>query len=322
MKIKNKPFFCLAPMLDVTDSAFRAMFAKYGKPDILWTEFISADGLCSRGKEKLLHLLKYSKKERPIIAQIFGSNPETIKKASTMIAEMGFDGIDINMGCPERSVVKGGAGAGLIKTPNLAREIIRAANEGIAEAGKKIPVSVKTRTGFNKVELEAWIPELIKENIWALTIHARTKKEESKVPARWEDVKRVVEIVKASGKNILVIGNGDVKDIEDGLQKAKETGCDGIMIGRGAFGKPWLFNKKIKNEDISIKFKLKVLLEHTKLFEKLLGKRKNFSVMKKHFKAYINGFDGAKELRAQLMEINDYKELYSFIKAYQKTLTK
>lgn len=309
-------------MLDVTDVAFRAMFAKYGKPDILWTEFVSADGLCSRGKEKLMPMLKYSTKERPIIAQIFGSNPANIKKASTLIAELGFDGIDINMGCPDRSVLKSGAGAALIQTPKLAREIIRAALDGVALTGKKIPVSVKTRSGFNKVELEEWIPELIKENIWALTIHARTKKDLSLVPARWEEVKRVVEIVKASGKNILVIGNGDVKDLEDGKKKVLETGCDGIMIGRGTFGKPWLFNKSKKFQDISTKDRLKILLEHTKLFEKLLGKVKNFAVMKKHYKAYVNGFDGARELRIKLMESKNYTEVHSIIKDFLKTLEK
>lgn len=301
-------------MLDVTDAPFRAMFAKYGKPDILWTEFVSADGLCSRGKDKLMHMLKYTEAERPILAQIFGSNPEAIYGACAMIAELGFDGIDINMGCPDRSVLKGGAGAALIKTPELARAIIRAANEGIASVGKKIPVSVKTRTGFNKVEIEEWIPELIKENIWALTIHARTKKELSQVPARWGDVARVVEIVKASGKNILVIGNGDVKDMEDGKKKALETGCDGIMIGRGAFGKPWLFNTE--NFKPTFEQKLNILLEHTKLFEQTLGGIKNFSVMKKHFKAYVNGFDGASELRVKLMEANNYKEVEDIITSF------
>jgi len=322
MKIDKYPFFCLAPMLDVTDVAFRTMFAKYGKPDILWTEFVSADGLCSRGKEKLLPMLKFSESERPIIAQIFGSNPETIHAASKLIAELGFDGIDINMGCPDRSVLKGGAGAALIKNPDLARVIIRAALDGIADAGKKIPVSVKTRTGFNKVELEEWIPELIKENIWALTIHARTKKDLSQVPARWGEVKRVVEIVKASGKKIMVIGNGDVKDLADGKRKAQETGCDGIMIGRGAFGKPWLFNEKIKSEDISPEKKLAILLEHTKLFEKLLGNTKNFAVMKKHFKAYVTGFSGANELRVKLMEAKDYQEVEAIITDFLKTIEK
>lgn len=309
-------------MLDVTDSAFRSMFAKYGKPDVTFTEFISADGLCSRGKEKLMPMLKFSEAERPIVAQIFGSNPDTIRQASALIAELGFDGVDINMGCPDRSVLKSGAGAALIKTPKLAREIIQAALAGVGSTENNIPVSVKTRTGFNKKQLDEWIPELIKENISALTIHARTKKDLSQVPARWEEVKEVVDIVKASGKNILVIGNGDVKDLADGLKKSQEAGCDGIMIGRGAFGKPWLFDKNKKVDSILIEDRLRILLEHTKLFETLLKGVKNFAVMKKHYKAYVTGFDGAKELRVLLMEAKDYGEVEAIITDYLKTLEK
>ncbi len=307
-------------MLDVTDAPFRAMFAKYGKPDVLWTEFVSADGLCSRGKEKLMHMLKFSEAERPIVAQIFGANPETIYGASKLIAELGFDGVDINMGCPDRSVLKQGAGAALIQTPELARAIIRAALDGISNAGKKIPVSIKTRTGFNRDQLEEWIPELLKEKISALTIHARTKKELSQVPARWGDVGRVVEIVKASGKNVVVIGNGDVKTLADGEARAQLAGCDGVMIGRGAFGAPWFFNKELKLEDITIEKRLTILLEHTKLFEQVLGDRKNFSVMKKHFKAYVNGFARANDLRVKLMEANNYGEVEGVINEFLKTL--
>lgn len=312
----------MAPMADVTDAPFRAMFAKYGKPDVLWTEFVSADGLCSRGKEKLLHILKYSEKERPIVAQIFSANPENIEKTCAFIAGLGFDGIDINMGCPDKSVLKQGAGAALIKTPKLARSIIRSALAGVKSVGKNIPVSVKTRIGFNKIEIEEWIVELIKEDISALTIHARTKKEMSDVPAHWVDVKKVVDLVKNSLderiRKILVIGNGDVLDIEDGKKKSLETGCDGIMIGRGAFGKPWLFNAKKK--EITVSERLKIMLEHTKLFEKTLGNDKNFAVMKKHYKAYVNGFDGAKELRVKLMEANSYQIVEDIILVFLKNL--
>lgn len=315
-KINKRPFFALAPMLDVTDSAFRAMFAKYGKPDVLWTEFVSADGLCSRGKEKLLPMLRFSENERPIVAQIFSAKPEKVKEAAKLIAELGFDGLDINMGCPDKAVLKQGAGASLIQNPDLAREIIRASLEGIKETGKNIPVSVKTRTGFNKVELEKWIPELLKEDISALTIHARTKKEMSLVPARWGDVARVVEMVKEhnlkNNKNVLVIGNGDIKDLTDGEKKWQESNCDGLMIGRGAFGKPWLFSGR----EVTLEERFKIMLEHTKLFEETLVGVKNFSVMKKHFKAYVNGFPGASELRVKLMEANSYSEIESIIKAF------
>jgi len=325
-KIK-KPFYCLAPMADVTDIAFRTMLTKYSKNTnnineiVLWTEFVSADGLCSVGKNKLLPNLKFSKKERPVVAQIFGAKPENIKKASAMIARLGFDGLDLNMGCPDKSVIKQGAGSALIKNPSLAREIIRAAIQGVKSTGKNIPVSVKTRVGFNKEEIDTWIPEIIQEGISAITIHARTKKEMSKVPADWNYVKRVVEIVKENSKNILVIGNGDIKNLEEAQKRIKETGCDGVMIGRGTFGNPWIFSGK-NYEAISLKQKIKALIEHIKVFDKQLLKTgiKKYPVMKKHFKAYISGFDGAKELRNELMNTGKPIESIQILSDFQKTL--
>lgn len=313
----QKPFFCLAPMADVTDAAFRRMLAKYGKTEtnknqvVFWTEFVSADGLCHKdGKKHLMHILEFSKIEKPIVAQVFGANPVNMEKACKLISKLGFDGIDINMGCPDKSVIKQGAGSGLIKTPKLAREIIKAAVKGASG----LPVSVKTRVGFNKEEIDTWIPELLKEDISAITIHARTKKEMSTVPANWDYVRRVVEMVKASGKSIPVIGNGDVRSMEEGKKRILETGSDGVMVGRGVFGNPWFFNDQ--KPEITTEIKLKTLLEHTKLFVKILGKNCNFAVMKKHYKAYVNGFDGAKELRVKLMEAETVKEIEKVIKTY------
>jgi nifR3 family TIM-barrel protein len=333
----KKPFFCLAPMSDVTDIAFRHILAKYGKNRenkdrvVFWTEFVAADGLCNKlAKKKLSHILKFSKNEKPIVAQVFGANPENMKKACQYIASLGFDGIDINMGCPDRSVVSQGAGAGLIKTPALARKIIQAAHEGIARAGIDIPVSVKTRIGFNKEEIDAWIPELLKEDISALTIHLRTVKELSLVPANWNHIKKIKELIKKSGKEILLIGNGDVLSIKDAEEKALRYGCDGVMIGRGVFGNPWFFLLEEK-KDISAEAspvglwprdKLKVLIEHTQVFEKelLKPKYKNFAVMKKHFKAYVNGFEGAKELRIKLMETENAKQVEKIINGFLKKI--
>ncbi len=319
----NKPFFCLAPMSDVTDIAFRTMISKYSKNRenknnvIFWTEFVAADGLCDKhARKKLSHILRYKEGERPIVAQVFGANPENMKKACQYIASLDFDGIDINMGCPDKSVVAQGAGSALIKNPELARKIIRAAQEGVKIAGKNIPVSVKTRIGFNKEEIDNWIGELIKENISALTIHLRTKKEMSKVPANWKYIPKIKKMIKASKKDILLIGNGDVKDINDAKEKIEKYGCDGIMIGRGIFGNPWFFDEG--KEEISTEEKLNALVEHTKLFEKELGEVKNFDVMKKHYKAYVNGFDGAKELRIKLMETKNSKEVERIIKNFLK----
>jgi len=327
-----KPFFCLAPMADVTDCAFRYLIAKYSgdaRPTersfgrVFFTEFVSADGLAHfEAKKKLIIDLKYGKNEHPIVAQIFGSNPENIKKAARLCKKLGFDGIDINMGCPDRAVEKQCAGAAMMKDHKLAKEIIQAAKEGAPD----LPISVKTRLGYNKIETETWIPALLEEDLAALSIHLRTRKEMSDVPAHWEVVKRIVEIRNQMNKSTLIIGNGDVKDLEEAGEKAKEYGCDGIMLGRAIFGNPWLFaNSQLMNADkklispdesigvdqnkISVSQRLVTLVEHTKLFEKMLGKHKNFAIMKKHFKAYANGFEGAKELRMKLMETENAKEV-------------
>lgn len=314
--IRNKPFFCLAPMADVTDIAFRQIIAKYsrhgkvdGGPDIFWTEFVSADGIASKeGRKKLLPILKFSKKEKPIIAQIFGSKPENIKTTCQIISKLGFDGIDINMGCPDKTIIKQGAGSALIRTPALAREIIKAAKEG----APKIPISVKTRIGFNSIDYKNWLPEILKEKPVALTVHLRTKKEMSDVDAHWELAKDIVKTVRSIDKKVVLIANGDIKNLKEGKEKALSTGFDGVMIGRGIFGNPWLFDSTLKKE-INTKEKIKVLLEHTKLFVKLLSKQKRFDVMKKHFKSYVTGFDGAKELRIKLMETENIKEMEKVI---------
>lgn len=308
----KKPIFVIAPMANVTDVAFRSMFAKYGKPDVMWTEFVSADGLCSAGKKMLLRDLDFSKKEKPIVAQLFTGHPDKMCEAAKLVESLGFDGLDINMGCPDRAVEKQGSGAGHIKDPENAKEVIRAAKRG----APNIPVSVKTRIGYNKNEIDTWIPVLLGENISALTVHLRTRKEMSDVPAHWELMSKIVELRDKLAPETLILGNGDVTDIADGKRKIEETGCDGVMIGRGIFGNPWIFSGKVP----SVKEKLEVLLEHSKAFDKLLGDVKNFAIMKKHFKAYVSGFDGAKELRVKLMEVDTVKEVEEIVKEYLKVL--
>ena len=305
----EKPIFVLAPMADVTDVAFRRIIAEVAKPNVLWTEFVSADGLAlapEGGKKKLLKTLEYSEAERPIVAQFFTSSPEHMKEAARLARELGFDGVDINMGCPDRSVEKQGAGASLMRNVSLARKLVRAAKEG---AGP-VPVSVKTRIGYSRPELESWLPEILKEEVAVVTIHARSRKEMSKVPARWEFVRRAVEIRDVSKSESLILGNGDVKDLREARMRVAETGCDGVMLGRAIFGNPWLFAEgKIPTTEE----KLRVLVRHTKLFEKLLGGYKNFAVMKKHFKAYVSGFEGAGDLRARLMETSNANEVEKIV---------
>ena len=309
----RRPFFVMAPLADVTDQAFRRVIAKYGKPDVLWTEFVSADGLFLGGREALMPDLAYTEEERPIVAQFFTSKPELMEKAGALARELGFDGVDINMGCPDRTIEKQGAGAALIKNPSLAKELIFAAKQGAGD----LPVSVKTRVGYNRIELEEWLPVLLETKPAALTVHARTRKEMSLVPARFEHVTRAVELRGELSPETLILGNGDLKDIADARAKVSETGADGAMLGRAIFGNPWLFAEKVPTTGE----KLRVMVEHTKLYEELLGGKKSFAVMKKHYKAYVNGFDGAKELRMELMEAKDAAEVGAITEAFLKHTT-
>ena len=335
LRQQKNPFFCMAPMADVTDAAFRKLVAKYGKPDVVWTEFVSANGLNSKGCDVLKRDLEFSEAERPVVAQLFSADPVNMEAAAKLCAELGFDGIDINMGCPDKTIEKQGAGACMIKTPETAGAVISAAKRGIASAGKNVPVSVKTRMGYNSVELDTWIKFLLEQDIAALTVHARTRKEMSKVPAKWEYIKKVVELRNKISPDTIIIGNGDVLSLSDGEEKAKQSGADGIMVGRAIFGNPWFFDssramvatlpkrapwilrklpfvKKFfetkrkaaesKIKAISIEERLQAMVEHCELFETMLGDIKNFSIMKKHMKAYVTGFAGAKELRVRLME--------------------
>jgi len=310
-KLKKRPLYVLAPMADVTDCAFRAIIAKYGKPDVTWTEFVSADGLVRatpEGKKKLLKDLDYTEAERPIIAQLFGSNVENMEKASMLCKDLGFDGIDLNMGCPDKSIEKQGAGAGMIKNPKKAQEIIRAA----MTAG--LPVSVKTRIGYNKNELDTWLPAILETKPALVTIHARTRKEMSLVPADWNQVKKAVEIRDQLSPETLIFGNGDATSIEDAKMKAEFSGADGVMLGRAIFGAPWLFSEK----KFSLHERLDIMVEHTKLFEEKLGGIKNFAIMKKHYKAYVNGFDGAGDLRGHLMTAENAGEVENIVNAWKK----
>jgi len=305
-----KPFFCLAPMANVTDAAFRQIIAKYGGPDVLWTEFVSADGLISRGRDRLLRDLIFTEAERPIVAQLFTAKPEKMFAAAKIIVELGFDGLDINMGCPDRKIEKQGAGAALMKNPPLAREVIAAAKAGVAG---QLPVSVKTRLGYARDELKTWLPELLAENLAAVTIHARTRAELSRAPAHWDAIARAVTIRNELKSQTLIIGNGDAKNLEMAKIRAEETGADGIMLGRAIFGNPFLFSelelrthlKSAQGESFWIKKKLRVLAEHTELFETLLGDVKSFAVMKKHFKAYLSGLTNTNELKQKLMTALD-----------------
>jgi nifR3 family TIM-barrel protein len=316
-----RPFFILAPMEDVTDVAFRQMFAKYGRysdnasnrrgPDVFWTEFTSADGLLKGGWERLKHQLFYEENERPIVAQLFSAHPDRMEGAAQLCAQLGFDGVDINMGCPSSTVCDNGCGCGLIKQPELARDIIQAAKEG---AGS-IPISVKTRTGFHESELETWVPALLAAEPAVLIMHGRTRNEMSDVPNGWDEIMRTVEIRDELASETLIVGNGDITSLEEGKQRAKETGVEGIMVGRAAFGNPWFFNPEINREDLSADKRLGVMAEQAKSFDELLPNQ-HFAIMRKHFKAYTRGLPEANNLRDQLMQTADAKEVKAIVEKY------
>ena len=308
------PIMAVAPMADVTDVAFRTLIAKYsahtrsdgtiGGPDVMWTEFVAADGLVratEEGKKKLMADLLYDESERPIVAQLFTRHPEHMEYAAALCVELGFDGIDINMGCPAGTIVDQGCGAAMIRTPDIARAVIQAAKKGAKSDSGGIPVSVKTRLGYNQDEVESWIPVILDEVPAALTIHARTKKEMSKVPARWERVRRVVELRDERAIPTKILGNGDALSLTDAQEKIEQSGADGAMLGRAIFGNPWLFHPDKDASTVTLEERLRVMVEHTYLFSELLP-HKNFAIMKKHYKAYVNGFSGAAQLRVALME--------------------
>lgn len=303
---QGRPFLILAPMYDVTDVAFRQMFVRYGQPDVFYTEFTSAEGITHPvGGENIKHLLWREENESPIIAHLFSSDPEAMHAAAKHAAELGFDGVDINMGCPVKNIQKQGCGAAMILNPENAVAVVSAAKQGVADAGREIPVSVKTRIGYKEEEIETWILAILSARPAALAVHMRTKKDMSDVPARWEYMPRIVALRDALAPETAIIGNGDVESIADADAKAAEYGCDGIMVGRGVFGNPWFFNRTTNGVAPSHEAQLAALVEHIKLYDKYFTGVKNYEIMKRHFKAYVHGFDAAAALRAELMETHD-----------------
>ena len=313
-RVIKKPILILAPMEDVTDTVFRQIVASCGRPDVFFTEFTNTDGICSVGFKRVVDRLKFSEKERPIVAQIWGTNPEYFYKSAQIIAKMGLDGIDINMGCPVKDVVKTGACSALIKNHKLAKEIIEATKKG----APKLPISIKTRIGFESNEIESWVKFLLECQIDALTLHLRTAKEMSKVPSHWDEITKAIKIRDQLKVKTLIIGNGDILTLKEAHEKCNKYGLDGIMIGRAIFDNSWIFNQQIDPENISQEKRFQVLLDHVKLFESTWGKTKDFNIMKKFFKSYIKSFEGASELRAKLMTTTNGKEVKNIIDEYLK----
>lgn len=296
-------------MENVTDPVFRSIMADYlPKPDVFFTEFTSTDAMCSpRGQAVALEKLRFGQNERPIVAQIWGKNPDHYRQAAAMVQNLGFDGIDINMGCPERNVMKNGCGSALICNFDLVSQIIAAVREG----APNLPLSVKTRIGIKDVVTEQWVSFLLKQKIELLTIHARTAKNMSDVPARWEEIGKAVAIRDAIAPQTLLVGNGDIISRAQAVAMHERYHVDGVMIGRGLFANPWVFaqssSKTSQTTDQSDKHEhgkheaLQVLLHHVQRFHEQVGDGKKFEMMKKFFKMYIKDFHGASELRQELM---------------------
>ena len=314
----NGPVFSLAPMEDVTDTVFREIVLGMSSPEklnVVFTEFTSVEGMNHPiGRQRVSERLIVNESERELlkkmdiklVAQIWGRNPEIYHNIARHLTEnYQFDGIDINMGCPVKKVVKQGACSALIGEPSLAKEIIAATKEGT-----NLPVSVKTRTGIKKHQTEDWIEQLLESKPAAIILHGRTQRMQSEGNADWSEIAKAVQLKNQLNPSVPLHGNGDVFSVADGLKKIEETGVDGVMVGRGIFKNPWFFDPE--KQEITEKERIEKLLEHTRLYEQTWGGKKNFNILKRFYKIYLNSFDGAAKMRADLMEVKSFEEVYSY----------
>ncbi|MGY0692356.1 tRNA dihydrouridine synthase [Virgibacillus sp. FSP13] len=304
-----RPFFILAPMEDVTDVVFRHVISEAARPDVFFTEFTNTESYCHpKGKYSVRGRLTYTDDEQPIVAHIWGDKPEYFREMSIGMAELGYRGVDINMGCPAHNVATKGKGCGLIRRPDVAAEIIQAAKAG------GLPVSVKTRLGYIDVEeWRDWLTHLLKQDIVNLTIHLRTKKEMSKVDAHWELIPEIKKLRDEVAPDTLLTINGDIPDRETGLKLVNEYGVDGVMIGRGVFKNPFAFEKQPKDHSSAeLLDLLRLQLDLHDRYSSELEPRL-FRPLRRFFKIYVRGFRGASELRNQLMSTESTDEVRALL---------
>ena len=307
-----KPFFVLAPMEAVTDVVFRHVVTHAGRPDVYFSEFTNATGWFRAGDKAIGGRLIKTDDESPIVAQLWGGDPEAMRAMSRHVAKLNYDGIDINMGCPDQSAIKGGGGADMIRNPDRASAIIAAAKTS------GLPVSVKTRLGYTYVdEWKSWLKFLLEQDIVALTIHLRTKKEMSKVGAHFELIPEIKALRDEVAPDTLLIINGDILDREQGMKLFKEHSIDGVMIGRGVFQNPFCFRDDLKTEECSDRKAELIKLLHYHLdqfdhYQSLMGRP--FETLKRFFKIYIRDFEGASDLRDKLMHTNSTDEVRSILR--------
>ena len=327
------PIVALAPMDGITDEAFRLLHVQITKPDLIFTEFVSAEGI-SHGGVKLYDTLLFSPQERPIIGQLFGKDPDSFYKSAIILSELGFDGVDINMGCPAKTVTQNGSGAALIGKPELAVEIIKAAKQGIDDwfSGKvkiadlnlnqktlavidrnkkysqiknnktKPTISVKTRLGISESIVESWAPVLLSQDLDFLTIHGRTLKQAYAGTADWDEIQKVVKLAKNTKTKIF--GNGDIQSRHQAIEYGKKYGVDGILIGRAACGNPWCF----QDYSATAKERFSAMLLHAQLFQQVFPHRR-FDSLRKNFLFYASGLPNAKQLRSKLVRLNSISDL-------------
>lgn len=308
-----KPFFILAPMEDVTDVVFRHVVKKAGAPDVFFTEFTNSDSYCHPdGKESVRGRLVFTEDEQPMVAHIWGDKPEFFREMSLGLAEMGFKGIDLNMGCPVPNVAGRGKGSGLILRPEVAAELIAAAKAG------NLPVSVKTRIGYNEIsELESWITHILKQDIANLSIHLRTRAEMSKVPAHWDLIPQIVALRDQLAPQTLITINGDIPDRQTGLELAEKYGVDGIMIGRGIFKNPYAFEKEPREHSPQeLLGLLQLQLDLQDQYAPLIPR--SIVGLHRFFKIYVKGFPGASDLRVTLMNTKSTDEVRQILTEFQQ----
>ncbi|MDO3413009.1 tRNA-dihydrouridine synthase [Saccharibacillus sp. CPCC 101409] len=302
-----RPFFILAPMEDVTDVVFRHVVSAAARPDVFFTEFANTESFCHpEGHQSVRGRLTFTEDEQPMVAHIWGDKPDYFRQMSIGMAQQGFKGIDLNMGCPVDNVAENGKGSGLILRPELAAEIIQAAKAG------GLPVSVKTRLGFTEIdEWRDWLTHVLKQDIANLSIHLRTREEMSKADAHWELIPAIKQLRDEISPQTLLTINGDIPDRQKGLELAEKYGVDGIMIGRGIFHNPFAFEKEPKehgSEEL-----LNLLKLHLDLHDRYSSEleRRPFKALSRFFKIYVRGFRGASELRVKLMEAKSTEEVRS-----------
>ncbi len=310
-----KPFFALAPMEDVTNTVFRRVIMKAAAPDLYFTEFTNSQSYCHpEGKMSVRGRLTFTPEEKPLLAHIWGDQPEQYAEMAKDMAEAGFAGLDINTGCPARNVVKGGNGAGLIKRYDKIAELIQAAKSG------GIPVSVKTRLGYSELdEMYDWIPHLLRQDIANLTIHLRTKREMSDFPAHYELIPEILKMRDEIAPDTLITINGDIANREEGMALVeKYPGVDGVMIGRGVFQNPFAFEEKTVEHSPQEMFDL--FRFHLDLFDEYQAQYNDakFLPLRRSFKIYVRGIDGAADLRHQLMQTNNPDEARALLDEYER----